>query len=179
MPGFSFVEPLRGTFYRLAEPLKELRIQLQLEAHVRKLRFPVASVTGRIRAEGLADDAPVQGTVGLHAVGDRRIPYDVAFVGEDGRRYHLRGEKDLSWLAPIHTLVELPFTIGVEEGAWPEVRGKAAADGPKGTWPEVRGKAAADGPKGTWTEVARGTLHFEPSKEGLRALARSVRVSPF
>jgi hypothetical protein len=120
MAAFSFVERLHGTFYRLDEPLVEHPIAVDLEANVRRLRTPIASVNGRIHAEGLAD-APLQGTLGLHALGDRRIPYDLAFVGHDGRRYHLRGEKDLSWLAPVETLVVLPFTIGVEEGAWTEI----------------------------------------------------------
>lgn len=146
MPGFSFVEPLRGAFYFLADPMREHAIVLDVEAHVRRLRFPLASVAGHIHAEDLAD-GPVQGTVGLHALGDRRIPYDLAFLGHDGRRYHLRGEKDLSWLAPIETLVVLPFTIGIEDR--------------------------------NWIEIARGTMRFDVSRDSLRALARSVRASPF
>jgi len=177
--GFSFVERLRGTYYRLSDPFVELPITLDVEAHVRRLRTHVASANGRIRAVLLAD-APVQGTLGLRPLTDRRIPYELAFVGDDGRRYLLRGEKDLSWLAPIETLAVLPFTIGVEEGRpQPEVRGAAAADGPKGTWPEVRGAAAADGPKGTWIEVARGTMRSDTTRESVRALARSLRASPY
>ena len=121
MAGFSFVERLKGTFYRLEDPLHERAIALDIEAHVRSVRAPLASVAGHIRAEGLAD-APVQGTLGLDAVGDRRIPYVLAFVGNDGRAYRFRGEKDLSWLAPVETLVVLPFSIGTEDGdVWTEV----------------------------------------------------------
>lgn len=121
MAGFSFVERLSGTYYRLDEPLRELTIALDLEAQVRSLRMPIAKATGHLRAEAFAD-APVQGTVGLHALGDRRIPYDLTFLASDGRRYRLRGEKDLSWLAPVETLAALPFTIGTDDGAlWTEV----------------------------------------------------------
>ena len=121
MAGFSFVERLAGTYYRLDEPLRERAIALDVEAHVRSLRMPVATATGHVRAQDFAD-APVQGTIGLHALGDRRIPYDLGFVGDEGRRYRLRGEKDLSWLAPVETLVVLPFTIGVDDGGvWTEV----------------------------------------------------------
>lgn len=120
MAGFAFVERLRGSFYRLDEPLVERPIALDLEAHVRRLRMPLATVHGHVRAEGLAD-APVQGTLGLRALGDRRVPYELAFVADDGRRCRLRGEKDLSWLAPVETLVVLPFTIGVEEASWVEL----------------------------------------------------------
>ena len=119
MAGFSFVERLKGTVYRLDDPLRERAIALDIEAHVRRLRL--ASVAGHIRADGLCD-APVQGTLGLEGLGDRRIPYVLAFAGSDGRRYRLRGEKDLSWLAPVETLVVLPFSIGTDEGGvWTEV----------------------------------------------------------
>ncbi len=117
MATFSFEERMSGTFYMLADPLKERPIALDFEAHVRN---KVASITGRIRAEGLAS-SPVQGTIDVGAAGDRRIPYDLAFVGDDGHRYRIRGEKDLSWLAPFETLVVLPFTIGIEDDVWTEV----------------------------------------------------------
>lgn len=117
MAGFAFSERMSGTFYLLSEPLRERPIALDFEAHVRKQG---AAVTGRLRAEGFAH-SPVQGTIDTAAVADKRIPYDLAFVGDDGRRYRLRGEKDLSWLAPFETLVVLPFTIGAEEDTWVEV----------------------------------------------------------
>jgi len=55
------------------------------------------------------------------ALGAKRIPYDLSFVGDDGVRYRLRGEKDLSWLAPFETLMVLPFTIGIEGDVWTEI----------------------------------------------------------
>ncbi|HEY1959644.1 MAG TPA: hypothetical protein VGH28_28740 [Polyangiaceae bacterium] len=121
MAGVAYVERLSGTFYRLAEPLREQTIALEIEASLRNLRTRVATATGHLRAEDLAE-APVQGTVTLRGLTERRIAYDLAFVGRDGRRYRLRGEKDLSWLAPVETLVALPFTIGVDQdGLWTEI----------------------------------------------------------
>ena len=117
MASVTFTERMSGKFYFLAEPLKELPIAFEFEAHV---RGKTASVTGRIRAEGLAD-APVQGTIDAAALADRRIPYDLFFIGSDGKRYRLRGEKDLSWLAPLETLFVLPFTIGREGDVWTEI----------------------------------------------------------
>jgi hypothetical protein len=113
----TFAERMSGTFYFLNDALRELPIALDFEAHV---RGKSAAVTGRIRAEGLAS-SPVQGTIDAAALGDKRIPYDLFFTGDDGTRYRLRGEKDLSWLAPIETLVVLPFTIGREDDVWVEV----------------------------------------------------------
>jgi hypothetical protein len=166
MASVTFAERMSGKFYFLDEPLKELPIAFDFEAHVRgktfsssrtsapraprglgRLRFaPQASVTGRIRAEGFAD-SPVQGTIDAAAFADRRIPYDVFFLGNDGKRYRLRGEKDLSWLAPFETLVVLPFTIG----------------------------RAGD----VWTEVARGTMRTHADPSSIRAMVRSLRASPF
>jgi len=166
MASVTFAERMSGKFYFLREPLVELPIELEFEAHVRgktfsssrdsapraprvlgRLRFaPQASVTGRIRAEGLAD-APVQGTIDAAAFADKRIPYDLFFLGTDGQRYRLRGEKDLSWLAPFETLVVLPFTIG----------------------------RAGD----VWTEIARGTMRTHADARSLRAMVRSLRASPF
>jgi hypothetical protein len=117
MASVTFAERMSGKFYLLAEPLKEHAIAFEFEAHV---RGKTASVTGRIRAEGLAD-APVQGTIDAAAFADRRIPYDLFFSGNDGTRYRLRGEKDLSWLAPFETLVVLPFTIGRAGDVWTEI----------------------------------------------------------
>ena len=117
MASVTFAERMSGKFYFLADPLTELPIAFEFEAHV---RGKTASVTGRIHAEGLAD-SPVQGTIDAAAFADKRIPYDLFFMGHDGRRYRLRGEKDLSWLAPFETLVVLPFTIGHANDAWTEI----------------------------------------------------------
>ena len=117
MASVTFSERMSGKFYFLAAPLKELSIALDFDAHV---RGKTATVTGRLRAEGLAT-APVQGTIDAAALANRRIPYDLYFVGDDGVRYRLRGEKDLSWLAPFETLVVLHFTIGREDDVWTEV----------------------------------------------------------
>ena len=124
--GFSFAERMSGSYYLLSEPLLAHAIAVDIEAHVRVLRARTArrglratvtaSVVGRIRAEGLAD-ATVQGTLGLHALHERRIPYDLSFTVEAGPM-RLVGEKDLSWLAPVETLVVLPFTI---VDAWKEI----------------------------------------------------------
>ncbi len=117
MAAISFTEHMSGTYYLLAEPLRERKIALDFEAHLRK---KAASVTGRLRAEGLAT-SPVQGPIDASALAEKRIPYDLSFVGDDGRRYRLRGEKDLSWLAPVETLVVLHFTIGTEDDEWTEI----------------------------------------------------------
>jgi hypothetical protein len=114
MAALRFHEKLEGKIYFLDEPLVERDVSLEIEAHLRDFRTRIATVTGRIHAPDLAD-APVQGTIGLHGIHDRRVPYDLAFVDQQMRVLRFRGEKDLSWLAPVETLVVLPFTIHENE----------------------------------------------------------------
>ncbi len=122
MAAFRFTERLAGKMYLLGDPLVERDVSLDIDAHLRKLTTRIAQVTGRIRADGLAANAPLQGTLGLHALHDRRVPYDLAFTDDQGRSLRLRGEKDLSWLAPVETLVVMHFTIGTSEAhAWREI----------------------------------------------------------
>ena len=114
--GFVFRERMVGRFHVLGKPLTEHDITVDLEAHVRDLRSRIATIAGRIHAEGLVDDAPVQGKLDLGALHQRRIPYDLAF----GDHLRLAGEKELSWLAPVQTYATLPFSI-VSEADWTEL----------------------------------------------------------
>jgi hypothetical protein len=110
LAALRFAERMSGTFYFLDDALTTHDVSLELEANLRNMRTRVASVTGRIHAKDLAD-APVQGTLGFQAVHEKRVPYDLSFVDVRGRALRLRGEKDLRWLAPVETLLLLPFTI--------------------------------------------------------------------
>jgi hypothetical protein len=114
--GFAFRERMHGKFHVLGEPLTERAIEVEIEAHLRDVRNAAASVVGRIRAEGLADNEPVRGKLDLHLLRERRIPYDLAFG--DGLR--LVGEKELSWLAPVETFETLPFTL-IKGPDWTEI----------------------------------------------------------
>jgi hypothetical protein len=123
--GFRFRERMRGKLHFLSEPLVEHDITVEIAAHLRDLRKPIASVTGRITVEKLADNDTVQGTVGLGTLHERRIPYDLHF----GDHLRLVGEKDMRWLAPVETYATLPFTIIEGPDAWKEIaRGKLRFD---------------------------------------------------
>jgi hypothetical protein len=129
--GFGFRERMHGKLHMLAEPLATRDVRLEIEAHMRDVRGGIATVVGRIDADGLASNATVQGTLALRSLHERRIPYDLHFTGLTAGGEHLRlvGEKDLSWLAPIDTLATLPFTIVMGEGTWKEIaRGTLRVD---------------------------------------------------
>jgi len=148
MAGLHFRERMQGRLYLLAEPLKEISATLDLEARIHA-RDRSASVTGRVTIEGIATDAPVQGTLGLLALGDKRLPYDVFFVTDAGARWRMRGEKDITYLAPVTSLTVLPVTVYEEPADGSEAR-----------------------------EVARGTLQFDWRRD-LGSMLRSLRPSLF
>jgi len=141
MAGVHFRERMQGRLYLLAEPLKEIAATLDLEARIHA-GDRSASVTGRVTIEGIAKDAPVQGTLGLLALG-------VFFVTDAGARWRMRGEKDITYLAPVTSLTVLPVTVYEEP---------------------------ADGSEAH--EVARGTLHFDWRRD-LGSMLRSLRPSLF
>ena len=115
MIGLRFAQTLRGNYHLLARPTEERAIELDLIAAIAGvLHFsldPNARLTGRVRAEGLATDAPIAGTLGLRIVTDRRLPYDLSFVGDDGLHYRLRGQNELSLLALSEAFSALPASL--------------------------------------------------------------------
>ena len=115
LPGFSFRETLRGTYWRLDAPLEELALTLSLEARAgdvaRFVRDRVWTVTGVIDAQGLATRRPVEGSILFHLPDERRLPYRVRFEGDDGGRYELSGQKEWLGVAPVASMTTLPVTI--------------------------------------------------------------------
>ncbi len=148
MAGVHFRERMQGKLYLIAEPLREIAISLELEARFHA-RDRAASVTGRVSIDGVATDAPVQGTLGLLSLGVKRLPYDVFFVTDAGQRWRMRGEKDITYLAPVRSLTVLPVTI----------------------YEEAAHEASS-------REVARGTLQFDWRRD-LGSMIRSLRPSLF
>jgi hypothetical protein len=58
---------------------------------------------------------PVSGALTVRPLCERVIRYHLAFVGGDGARYELVGQKDIRWLAPRVTLTHLPCEIRDEQ----------------------------------------------------------------
>lgn len=115
MAGFRFEETMRGSFYMLAHPEDERAIEFSIEARVDNLRRFARDLTARIRGvcslEGICKHANLDGTLGLKLVRENRLPYDFSFVGEDGKKYRLRGEKNFVALGAIHSLTTLPASL--------------------------------------------------------------------
>ncbi len=97
--GFHLSESLSGSYYLLDEPLRDRAMSLSLSLDVdglgRFARERKVAAEGTIAAEALAGGGkPVSGTVTWRLFDERRVPYDLGFQGDDGRSYHLRGQRD-------------------------------------------------------------------------------------
>jgi hypothetical protein len=118
--GFRFAETMRGGYYKLSEPERELPMEFSIEARVdglrRFLRDRTARITGVCTFEGLCRHAQLDGTLAMRVLDDGRLPYDFTFRAEDGKRYRFRGEKQVSLANLRETMTVLPASLYDEGG---------------------------------------------------------------
>jgi len=113
--GFRFAETMSGTVEGDAEPGRQHPFRFEVTAHAASLRDHLA--TGRATLEGvvhappLAAAAEATGTITIRPVGRRLIRYELAFQGDDGRRYQLVGQKDIRYRRLLATMTTLPAEI--------------------------------------------------------------------
>ncbi len=117
--GFQFAETMSGTLELDDRPGEKHPLQFDLRAHAASTRSHLADgraeVRGVISAPPLARSADVEGTLLIRPVGQRVIRYELSFVGDDGKRYELVGQKDIRWRKAITTLTTLPLEVLDEE----------------------------------------------------------------
>lgn len=115
MIGFGFAETMRGNYYLLDSPTDERAIEFSIQVKVDGLRKFVkdqmARIKGVVRAEGLATESELEGTLGMKLASERRLPYDFTFKGDDGKQYRFRGQKDVMLIALADTMTTLPASI--------------------------------------------------------------------
>ncbi len=108
---FSFGETMRGNYYLLAEPTSERAMSFTIRAVARGLvsfaHDPVAHIEGRVALEGFADDVPLEGSLAFRLRRQKRLTYDFSFVGNDGKPYRFRGQKDFTPLAIVESFTTL------------------------------------------------------------------------
>jgi hypothetical protein len=109
--GISFREWLTGSYWRLDTPTEERAIDVTLEAQPLDLGAAVRERTwrlsGTIDAERLATHRPLVGSVAVRLIDERRIPYRLAFAGDDGHQYELSGQKEWTSLMPFDSVTLL------------------------------------------------------------------------
>jgi hypothetical protein len=113
--GFSFAETMQGSYHLLSAQTEERAIAFSIGARVAGIRQfmkdSLARIEGEIRAEGLAERRPLEGTLALKLPHERRLTYDFRFRGDDGKDYRFHGQKDVTLIALHDTMTTLPSSI--------------------------------------------------------------------
>jgi hypothetical protein len=112
---------MSGSYWLLDSPTDERALNVTFKASTRDLSEFVRKRTwlleGTIEAERLASQREIEGTLIFALLDERRIPYRIAFRGDDGQRYELTGQKEWSGFAPVESMTLLPATLLDERGA--------------------------------------------------------------
>ena len=67
-----------------------------------------ANVRGVITAPPRASGADAEGTITIRPLGQRIIRYELSFLGDDGKRYEMVGQKDIRWRRALETFTTCP-----------------------------------------------------------------------
>jgi hypothetical protein len=121
--GFHLEESFSGRYYRLDDPTRDAAMAMTLQLDVngirRFARDRKVTATGTIYVEGLAEGTgsgrPVEGVLTMKLFDEKRIPYDLAFEGDDGKRYRLRGQRDFFVHDAVRSLTILPASLYDED----------------------------------------------------------------
>lgn len=114
--GFDFAESFAGRYYLHARPFEDRAMRCSFELEVdgmrRFLKDRTLEVRGTVHAEGLAAEGrPLEGRMVWRLIDQRRLPYDLTFEGDDGRRYFLRGQRDFMMHDTMGSLGTLPISL--------------------------------------------------------------------
>lgn len=119
--GFQFEETMSGTYMPADEPgvsrPMSFSIQVRADSVVGYLRDHLTTIVGILQAPGLAESAPVEGTMTIAPVAQKLIRYELSFTGDDGKPYYLRGQKNIVLGDLRRTMTELPVDIRDSGGA--------------------------------------------------------------
>lgn len=113
--GVVFRETFHGSYHEMATPLSERAADLNVVVHMdswrKLLKEGLARVEGTITLEGIADRAAIDGDVRFRLRSEKRVPYDLSFVGDDGKRYRLRGQREPHPASPLEVVTNLRFSV--------------------------------------------------------------------
>jgi hypothetical protein len=122
MVGFKFHEVMEGTLRRAGESAdRAFRFEFEVVAPsaLGFLTTVVGETKGLVNVEGLATDAPAEGTLEMSPFIGRRLRYRFVMKADDGREYRFDGAKSISYVRPLSTWTTLPGTLYDSEGkAW-------------------------------------------------------------
>jgi hypothetical protein len=117
--GFEFAETMSGTMELDAKPGAQHPFNFEMRVHAdstrEHLRNGRARLIGVVHAPPLAEAADAEGTLLIRPVGQRVIRYEIQFVGDDGKRYEVVGQKDIRLRHLVQTWTTLPLEVLDEE----------------------------------------------------------------
>jgi hypothetical protein len=114
--GFHLAEAFSGQYHLFEDPMRDHAIAIALRLDVdgmrRFLRERKIAAQGTVHADTLAKDGrALEGSVAMRLFDERRVPYDLAFEGDDGRIYRLRGQRDFFVHDALSSLTVLPLSL--------------------------------------------------------------------
>lgn len=117
--GFQFAETMSGTIEWDDRPGERHPFRFEVRAHAASTREHLANgraaLRGTIHAPPLVEAADAEGTITIRPVRERIIRYELSFIADDGKRYEMVGQKDISWRHPVATWTTLPAEIVDED----------------------------------------------------------------
>lgn len=120
MSTLEFWETMSGAYHFVDKPHDERPMSFTIRAKspplLRFLRRPEVEIEGEVFAPGLANHRHVRGTLGMDVLRTGTLPYHFKFVGDDGKSYVFKGQKNVSPLALLETMTALPGSIRDERG---------------------------------------------------------------
>lgn len=119
MFGFELTESISGTWHAFDAPLVDRRVRVKMKLTVNGLRrFALEreiEIEGRIHAEALADDRPLTGRIKWRLLDENRVFYELELDGDDGREYHIRGQRDFFMYNAIGSLTTMHASVYDED----------------------------------------------------------------
>ncbi|HEY4179470.1 MAG TPA: hypothetical protein VGM90_21650 [Kofleriaceae bacterium] len=113
--GFEFSETMEGTVEWTSTPGVKHPFKFEITAHAAStrehLRDGMVDVRGVITAPPLAESAECSGTMTIRPIGQKIIRYELAFVGDNGTRYEVVGQKDIKYRSLMHSWTHLPLDV--------------------------------------------------------------------
>ncbi len=113
--GFQFSEEMSGTIEWDAAPGVTHPFKFEVTAVAESTRDHVrtgkAVLHGTLTAPPRAHAVPTDGVITIRPIGQKIIRYELAFVGDDGKRYELVGQKDIKYRHLGKTMRYLPAEI--------------------------------------------------------------------
>jgi hypothetical protein len=118
--GSRFAESMQGSFTQPGgSAQRDIRFRVQVTSP--GIHLPIFdhmwNLDGTVTAQGLAEGAPLQGTLEVAPLAKKRLIYELGFTGTGGKRYRLLGIKNVDYTHLAHSLTHMRIQIVDEHGA--------------------------------------------------------------